>query len=69
MTQWNAVSKVGLPNVAKRVLVARTVQDGNRYVDVVVLMPEEESGLPPLCSPAGITHWAELPEPPEDDET
>ena len=69
MTQWNDVSKVGLPDVAKRVIVARTVPNGNRYVDVCVLVPEEKSGLPPLCNPIGITHWAELPEPPEDDET
>lgn len=67
MTQWNAVSDVGLPPHAKRMLVCRKVADGNRYVDVMVYVPEPESGLPPLTNARDVTHWADLPEPPRDE--
>ena len=51
-----------------RVLVARRMPDGNRYIDVMVWVPEPYSGLPPLPSKLHVTHWMPLPEFPADDD-
>lgn len=64
---WRSVAVDGLPDVAKRVLIVRRVPDGNRYIDIKAYFSEPESGLPPLCDMTGVTHWADLPEVPEDE--
>lgn len=38
---------------------------GQRYIDVVCHVPELDSGLPPLPSIRGVTHYMELPALPE----
>lgn len=49
-----------------RYIVARTVPDGNTYVDVATLVNEPCGALPPLGGASHVTHWMPLPAPPTD---
>lgn len=62
MGTWIPISERLPPDTISRVLVVRQVADGNRYVDVIVFVNESDSGLPPLPSSVGVTHWMPLPE-------
>jgi hypothetical protein len=45
-----------------RVLAVKQMPNGHRSIDLMVWVPEPDSGLPPLPSKTFVTHWMPIPE-------